>query len=405
MRLFQFHHIITKTTTILLLISTSILLTGCWDRREVNDTAYVVGAAIDKAKGKKIKVTIQILVPRGVSSGQQTTGGGGGSTSPIAVREAIGENMADAASMLQKKVARKIFWGHCKAFIFGEELAKVEGIISTQIDYIFRHPEPRERAYMFISKGEASKLMKLMPPLDIFIGESLRKITEEKIGATVTVKDFEQMLTGDTKTAFLPLIHKLPAIEPKHSNLTIANFVGTAIFKKDKMIGQIDMNTTRGLLWLRNEGDVSSVTVNTDKEGLISIDPVRQKTKYFPFIKNGKWTVLAKVTTEGTVVQNGTPFDMMSPEIIKKLEKKVEKDIKQRINQSLSQVKTEMNIDAFGFADAFHRKYPKEWGKVKDRWEQFLPQVEVKVAVKTNIRRPGLSTTPAGVPEKEVKKK
>ncbi|WP_028400701.1 Ger(x)C family spore germination protein [Ectobacillus panaciterrae] len=404
MNLFLSQNII-KPFLILLLFSASFLLTGCWDRREVNDTALVLGAAIDKEKGKNIRLTVQILIPRAVSGGQTGAGGGGGGGGPqVLVRSAIGENMADAASKLQTKFPRKIFWGHCKTYIFGKKLAKA-GDIHEQIDFLLRHPEPRERAHLFVSDGKAANILELKPPLERYVGEALRKLSEMRIGVNITVKDFEQMVTGDAGTALLPLIKKLPPMPGNKQEATIAYIVGTAIFKKDKMVGQIDTKVTRGLLWLRNEVQVTAVTVQPKKGESISLDPIRQTTKLLPTIENGKWKILAKITSEGTIVQNGTHLDVMSPNITKKLEKDLEKDIKQRINLSLTQVKKGMNLDAFGFADAFHRKYPKEWEKVKDHWDEALPQVDVKIDIKTRIRRPGLSTTPAGLKEKEVEKK
>lgn len=53
--------------TILLFFLASFLLSGCWDRREVNDTALVLGAAIDKEKGGGIRLTVQILIPKAVN--------------------------------------------------------------------------------------------------------------------------------------------------------------------------------------------------------------------------------------------------------------------------------------------------------------------------------------------------
>ncbi|MFD0769412.1 Ger(x)C family spore germination protein [Bacillus sp. CGMCC 1.60114] len=384
-----------KPFLILLLFLTNFLLTGCWDRREVNDTSLVLGTAIDKEKGKNIRLTVQILIPRAVSSGQVGAGGGGGSQ--VLVRSAIGENIADAASKLQTTLPRKIFWGHCKMYIIGDKLAK-EGGIHEQIDFLLRHPEPRERAYLFVSDGEAADILEFKPSIEPYIGEGLRKLSEMHIGMSTTLKDFEQMVTGDAGVALLPMIKVL-------KEKTGAPISGTAIFKKDKMIGQIDTKVTRGLLWLRNEVQVTAVTVNPKKGESISLDPIRQTTKLLPTIENGKWKILAKITSEGTIVQNGSHLDVMSPNITKKLEKDLETDIKQRMNLSLKQVKKGMNVDAFGFADAFHRKYPKEWEKVKDHWDKVLPQVDVKIAIKTRVRRPGLSTTPAGLKEKEVEKK
>ncbi|MEI4831242.1 Ger(x)C family spore germination protein [Bacillus sp. FJAT-53711] len=398
MNLFLSQNII-KPVLILFFLSASFLLTGCWDRKEVNDMALVLGAAIDKEKGKNIRLTLQILIPRAVGGGQQGAGGGGGSGggSKVLVRSAIGENIADAASKLQTKITRKIFWGHCKTYIFGNKLAKAGGI-HKQIDFFLRHPEPRERAYLFVSDKEAADILKFQPSLELYMGEGLRKLSEMHIGMSTTVKDFEQMVTGDSGAALLPLIKVLK--EKKSAPIT-----ETAIFKKDKMIGQINTKVTRGLLWLRNDIQVTSITVNPKKGESISLDPIRQTTKLLPTIENGKWKILAKVTSEGTIVQNGSHLDVMSPNITKKLEKEMAKEIKQRMNLSLKQVKKGMNADVFGFADAFHRRYPKEWEKVKGHWDKILPQVDVKIAVKTRVRRPGLSTTPAGLKEKEVEKK
>ncbi|MGP0690229.1 Ger(x)C family spore germination protein [Priestia aryabhattai] len=401
MSLFLNRNII-KTLTILLFFSASFLLTGCWDRREVNDTALVLGAAIDKGKGKQIKLTVQVLIPQAASS-QQQGGGGAGPSSQVLMRSAVGENMADAMSKLQVELPRKIFWGHCKTYIIGEKLAR-KGGLHEQIDFLLRHPEPREHAYLFVSKGKAADILEFKPTLELYAGEGLRKLSKMHIFVSTTIKDFEQMVTGDAGGALLPVINMVPFIHGNKEE-TVPSITGTAIFKRDKMVGQIDFKVTRGLLWLRNEVEATAVTIKPKKGESISLDPIRETTKLIPTIKNGKWKILAKITSEGTIVQNGSNLDVMSPQITKRIEKDVEKDIKERINQSLKQVKKGMNVDAFGFADAFHRKYPKEWAKVKDHWDTVLPDVDVKVDIKTRVRRPGLSTTPAGLKEKEVEKK
>lgn len=228
---------IIKAFAILLFFVASFLLAGCWDRREINDTALVLGAAIDKEKGKNIRITVQVLIPRAVSSGQQGSGGGG-EVAQVLVRSAIGENMADAASKLQTKFPRKIFWGHCKTYIIGEKLAK-EGEIHKQIDFLLRHPEPRERAHLFVSSGKAANILELKPPLEQHIGEVLRRLSELHVGANITLKDFEQMLTGNAEVALLPFIQKLPPFAGDKQNETIASIIGTAIFKKIKWLAKL----------------------------------------------------------------------------------------------------------------------------------------------------------------------
>jgi spore germination protein KC len=94
----------------------------------------------------------------------------------------------------------------------------------------------------------------------------------------------------------------------------------------------------------------------------------------------------------------------MDSKASKMLETELEKAIKYKINKAINQAQKKMHADIFGFADAFHRSYPKQWSKVKDRWDQVYPRIEVVIEVKAHIRRPGMSNVPAGLPKDEVKK-
>lgn len=53
---------------VLILIST-LLISGCWDRREINDLALVVASAID-LEGKQTVFTAQIANPVALIPGQ-----------------------------------------------------------------------------------------------------------------------------------------------------------------------------------------------------------------------------------------------------------------------------------------------------------------------------------------------
>ncbi|MBP3039689.1 Ger(x)C family spore germination protein [Bacillaceae bacterium Marseille-Q3522] len=375
-----------------IIISSCLLLTGCWDRKEVNDIGLVLGVAIDKSEDNQIELTLQILIPRTAGSGQQGASGGGGSQSPMfSVKSVIGENIADAASKLEGKYSRTIFWGHCTMYIIGEELAKEEGI-RKQLDFLLRHPEPRGRAYLYISKGKAANFLEKPPSLEPYTGEGLRKLSEKHIGIDTTLKDVSQMLSSDAKAGQMPFMNTQPEKEGEEGKQVIT-ITETAILKNDKMVGYVDEYTTRGLLWLRNEGEVKAITVKLDKDQSVSIDPIRQSIKLVPAIENGKWKITGKISLDGNAIQNEATFDMMDPEIIKKVEKEAEKRIKQRINQTLNQIQKEMKVDVFGFAETFHRRFPRQWENVKNHWDDIFPEVEVTLDVNVKIRRSGLSTS------------
>lgn len=187
-----------KSAILFLLI---FFLGGCWDRTELNDLALITAIAFDKAETNQVKVTVQIVIPQNQSGGGMMGGGsGGGAAKRSTVRsEESGFDTADALSKLQRKIPRKLFWGQCKIFIFSDTLAKSG--IREQFDFLVRHPQPRERGFMFISKGKAADALELFPPIERSSAEVLRKLTELQIGIRVTMEQLSIMLKGDSQTA------------------------------------------------------------------------------------------------------------------------------------------------------------------------------------------------------------
>jgi spore germination protein KC len=310
----------------------------------------------------------------------------------------------ECLSILQEKLPRRIFWGHTEIFIIDSKLAR-EGIRS-YIDLMLRHPQIRESAYIFISDKKAKKMLELTPSLERSTSEVLRELAKSKIGVEVTLKDLNQSLSGDAKAISLPWIKELPPDQRSEGKKTIPYITGTAVFKKDKMIGHINDRLTRGVLWVRNEIESYMDTVTLEEaEGYISMRLLRGHSKLLPKIENGEWKITLKVDTEDDIVQNGTNLNLMNPKFTRMLEKDLEATVQETVQAALNQVQKKMNADIFGFADAFHRKYPKQWHKAKDHWDEIFPKVKVSIEVKAYLRRPGMITAPGGFKEEEVRKK
>ncbi|MEW9673045.1 Ger(x)C family spore germination protein [Ammoniphilus sp. 3BR4] len=379
-----------------------MMLAGCWDRVEINDVALVTGLGIDQKNEKTIELTAEMHIPKamGGSGGGNGSGGGGPQTF---IRSGEGNTIADAISNLQEKLPREVFWGQTKVIVIGEKLAK-EGIRGP-LDFLMRHPQPRLRAHLFVAKGNAKDVLALHPPLERSPSEVLREMAESEVLMDVTLKDLMQMVSGDAQAAALPMVRILPPEEGTDPLQTIAYINQTAIFKKDKMVGQISDTLTRGVLWFRDEIKQANVSLKPKEgKGYVSTTLLRANRELIPKIEDGKWKMTIKGVTEDDVIVNESNLDLMNPEFIQILQKDLENDIKHRLNLTIEKVQKEMKVDIFGFAEAFHRKYPKEWKKAKKDWDEIFPSVEVTYDIKAYIRRPGLSTTPQGLPEDEVKK-
>src|SRR5690606_25208943 len=222
-------------------------------------------------------ISVQLFIPRAITSGEKGEDPSQGSTF---VREATGKNLANAVSRLQDKVPRRLFWGHCKVYIFGEEQAKIG--IRNVIDYLTRHPSPRGNSLLFVSKGEAKEMLTLIPPLERYATEALQKLTHAEKGMETTLINVDMGLMGDSEAISMPYMHRLESREPaRKPHETIPYNEGTAIFKKDKLVGILNIKETRGLLWLKDSVKGSTISVRLeDEEGEISMTPTLGNAKY-----------------------------------------------------------------------------------------------------------------------------
>ncbi|NSL52491.1 Ger(x)C family spore germination protein [Calidifontibacillus erzurumensis] len=386
-----------KLTATLIICSLTLLLSGCWDRVEVNDLGLVLAVGLDKAENGEIEVAIQLAIPSRMGGGQ---GGGQIEGDPTTVEKMTGRSVFDALSKLQASISRRIFWGHNRVIFIGEELAK-EGI-QKHLDYFSRDPDPRIRANVFVSEGKATDILKVIPDFDKSSAEVARELANFQVGMNVTLKDLLEMLTSDVNTAALPLI-EVDKAEQGKGGLRVN---GTAIFKRDKMVGKIGPELTRGLLWIRDEIRLAAVLVEPEdtEGGQVVFNLLRSHTELIPKIdKNGNLKMTLKVTTEDDVVENETKLNLLNAKLVNKLQKQLENRIKERIQDTLEEVQKNLKVDVFGFGQAFYRAYPKQWANLKENWDEVFPEVEVDIDVKAYIKRTGVSTTPQGVPEKEVK--
>jgi spore germination protein KC len=164
------------------------------------------------------------------------------------------------------------------------------------------------------------------------------------------------------------------------------------------MVGRINNNVTRGVLWLKNEIDTAVVTVTPKeaKEGQVSLNLLRAHTELIPKIENKRWKITVKAVSDDEIVHNGTNLDLMNPKFTEMIEQQLKEDIERSMKTALNQLQKNKKADIIGFAQAFHRKYPQEWKKAKERWSTIFPEVEVSFDIRANVRRPGMLTAPAG---------
>lgn len=79
--------------------------------------------------------------------------------------ETYGYTMKDAMATLQQQLAEKLYYGHLQIIVVNKNIIE-EGVTEIN-DFLKREYEVRRTAWMVASEGEASKVIKAAPPVEI----------------------------------------------------------------------------------------------------------------------------------------------------------------------------------------------------------------------------------------------
>lgn len=367
------------------------LLTGCWSRIEINDVAIVTATAIDKMNNGKIRVSLQVAIPKQL--GPAGAGGSGGEISTTVIVSETGESIMDAIRRLQEKLPRRIFFSHNRTLIIGEKAAK-DGVYQI-LDYISRVREARMRSFILFSKGEAASILRLPSEIERYSAEAIREEEKAGVGVKIMVKDFFNMLTTEGISPVAAEVAIRSEEKDGNNSKQTAAIIGTAVFRKDKLIGWINDKDTRGVLWIRNEMVKGNITVSIPKDkggGKISVELKKGRTKVMPILVQSNVKMNVNIQAHAELFENSSKLDLGNPKVLQYVQSLMEKDVEKRCRTALFKAQKQYHADIFGFGNAIYRSHPRLWKEQhKNKWAEEFPNLEVSVNPHVSIVRTGLS--------------
>ncbi|QKS45890.1 Ger(x)C family spore germination protein [Paenibacillus cellulosilyticus] len=382
----------------ILALFSCLLVTGCWDRIEVNDLAIILATGVD-TRDNQVELTAQIFIPRKAGSGSSSgTGSGEASQSGVTmIRTAVGSNVAEAMNRLQRKVSRNVFWGHCEVIVISEQASK-QGL-RQYLDFFLRYTQIREHAFVFSTSKKARDLLALLPPLERSSAESLREMSNLKLGTRVTVLNLAQSIEGPSRSAVLSRMLILKPTSGQSIYASDPYVRGLTLIKNDRYVKTVTEPMSVGVLMLLNQLNNIIMPVDIEgKEGAVSIRLSAMKTKLTPQISNNEWSMKIKVDAKGEVVLNTTSKSIADPHMNALIEQQWKKKLTGLAEDALKLSQKQLKTDFFGFSIQFRRHYPKQWKSHKQNWDEILENMKVEVRVNTLITSTGKSTDPQGVP-------
>lgn len=373
----------------LLIIPLFLLLTGCWNYRELNQLAITTGIAVDK-ENDKYRITIMI-------ANSKKGAGSDGSISPsAAVFDGTGKTIYEAFKDTSLSISKQIYLSHIDVLVISEDIAKNN--LSDVIDFLFRYPQIRNNFYLVLAKDtEASDILKVTTPLETFPSQNLAKnleMTDKLQGFTYVVNftNFTKTLLSEGVNPILPSVTLIGNEKEGNKEENIQQNEPSAylkldmlgIFKKNKFVAWANPDESKGINIINNKIYILGVIIEHKNEKIVT--EITEMDTSFE-VKNNK--VKIKIDTTGAIQEVNANINLYDENMIKEIENKDIKKIKDYVNSAINLAKNN-KTDIFGFGNYVYKNNPKNWETIKDKWdEEIFPNLEIEIEVNLRLQAKG----------------
>ncbi|MGC5776761.1 Ger(x)C family spore germination protein [Paenibacillus pabuli] len=372
------------------------LLTGCWDRQELNELGIMLGLGVDK-DGEMIKVTAQVVVPNEVSSKS-----GGGKGTPVTQYQASAPTLFEAMQKLTQSSPRRIFMAHIRVMVIGEEYARKVGIYDVT-EALMREPTVRPDYYVMVARNTtAAKVLDVLTPLENLPAEKLFNSLDvsSKIWSPTTTVTGDQLMEYMIAPGIQPVITGVEIVGPQeksgskdnistiHSPASL-NSTGLSVFKKDKLIGWLTEDESKGYNYIRNNVKSTIGHLPCRKGGNVTFKTLRTTTKRKAKVVAGHPVISIKIKSVSSIGAVECGIKIGSMDVLKELERDSEERLVDLMQESVKSVQRKFHVDIFGFGQEVYHADPAFFKKVEKDWDSYLENLDVHYDVNVQIKRVG----------------
>jgi hypothetical protein len=191
---------------ILLILS---LMTGCWDKVEIEDRAFVMAIGIDTSNQvKNYIVTFQFPNVKQVSSA--AGGGGGGGGQPNFSISEVGDTVFSASRHISTRLDKRLFLGHTKAVILGKDVVSDRNKFLEVLDTLDRSYELSRKLRLLVADGKAQDILlknyKFDPDIGVYIDDIFKQYNRTSIFPNLDYNKITKSLHDTNGNAIIPVI-------------------------------------------------------------------------------------------------------------------------------------------------------------------------------------------------------
>lgn len=365
----------------LLLLFLCIALVGCAETKLLEKVGLVTLIGYDLGKEESVETT---AVVRQVSTELE---------SKVAVITAENETSQGTRAKINRRAAEKIMNGQLRGVLFGDEFAK--GGIGHYIDNLLKNPAMSGDVIMAVVEGHTKPLLEYQYPDIEDIGEHIYKLLEQNVKSEQVVLSTLHEVAKDYY--FMGKDIAMPIIRRDEELIEIS---GIALFKEDKMIGEISVDDSfyiklsrddyhAGVYELKIKGDdlPSSVMKNPPDEINLVFDPI--KTHKDVKVVNATTPEFdLHLTVQARLLEIKPNVNTGKIKNTEALEKAISNSLSSEISRVIAYCQ-KLGSDVFGYGE-FYRSSVRHSELTEEKWDELYKEMKVNVHVDFTLLRSGV---------------
>ncbi len=374
------------------LLSIVLLLTGCWDVKEVQSVNFVTALGVDYVKDHYV-IYAQMLDFTEISKQDSPSSTG---EAKIWIGKAEGKTMAEAFNNLYPASQQRTLWTHVKTIVFSKSL--LEDHLPDTIASLLRSRDLRYTPWVFGTDQQIDKLLSSISLLNhsVMNSELMDPMEVYRQYSAVEPVQMIKLVNGVNEPAarvLLPSVTSTNAVwQDKMEPISLVKLNGAYLISGGKNRGFVDSRSMGGIKYVAFKKMFKyPLTLNMPDGSLVVVNVVNSKSKTNLSIKSGVPAAHMKVKARIHVVEVA-PSSKATAKKIKELAKAA---IEQEIRTTFATAQ-QQNLDVFGLEKKLYRSHNSRWKQLHASSQESMisklaldkVEVNIKVVHSTSYKLP-----------------
>lgn len=387
-----------KIISFITLIFIILLLSGCYNYKEINDYAIVSGVSIDldSKDESKYKVGVQIMNAKKEEESDNSL---------ITFYESSGKTIYEALETIMLDSPKQLYLGHNEIIVIGENLLRKKDPLE-YLDYFMRDAKAEKKSIVMVAKEKnAYDVLKIITPLETISSKNLMStlgVSDNYSGILTIVKidEFISDIANPLVEPIIPAISVTGSVESgeKMDNIKQSDpdaklsFDTLAYFKNNKLAGYLTDDESVGYNFLAKTPKETYVNVKCDNENYATIRVTNSNIKEKLNYDNKIPTVSINANIEADILEYNCKADFLSDSNkINTIEKKSKNKIKKLMQKTIDKLYKEEKSDALKYVKKFNAKKYKQTKLYNYSKTDILNLIKFNLNVKVKIKSTELS--------------